>query len=86
MLDLLENSKPVTYNVLRLSIRRRFGSDNCPSTFRKIWATFMRHRGMDSEVIDQAANKIAQKSRNLHTTWKTTIAEKTVNLNANALS
>jgi hypothetical protein len=26
---------------------RRFGTDYCPSAIRKIWATFMRRRGMD---------------------------------------
>jgi hypothetical protein len=36
MLDLLEGTESVTYNVLSLSVKRRSGSDHCPSTFRKI--------------------------------------------------
>jgi hypothetical protein len=42
MLELLESTEPVTYNAMSMSIKRRFGSDHCPSTFRKIWTTFMR--------------------------------------------
>jgi hypothetical protein len=45
MIDLLEGTESVTYNVLSLSVKRWSGSDHCPSTFRKIWATFMRQRG-----------------------------------------
>jgi hypothetical protein len=45
MLDLLEDTEPMTYNAMSLSVKRRFGSDHCPSTFRKVWATFMRQRG-----------------------------------------
>jgi intergrase/recombinase len=52
MLDLLEDSKPVTYNALSLSIKRRFGTDHCPSMFRKIWATYMRNHGLESEIVD----------------------------------
>jgi len=52
MLDLLESTEPVTYNAMSMSMKRRFGSDHCPSTFRKIWATFMRRRGIEPEVID----------------------------------
>ncbi len=52
MLDLLESSEPLTYNALRMGIRRRLGRDHCPGIFRKIWATFMRQRGIDPEVID----------------------------------
>jgi intergrase/recombinase len=52
MLDLLESAEPVTYNAMSMSIKRRFGSDHCPSTFRKVWATFMRRRGIEPEVID----------------------------------
>jgi hypothetical protein len=36
MLDLLEGTKSVTYNVLSLSVKRNSGSDHYPSTFRKI--------------------------------------------------
>ena len=52
MLDLLEDSKPVTYNALSLSIKRRFGTDHCPSMFRKIWATYMRNHGLEPEIVD----------------------------------
>jgi intergrase/recombinase len=52
MLGQLEGTEPMTYNSLSLSVKRRFGSDHCPSIFRKIWATFMRRRGIEPEVID----------------------------------
>jgi hypothetical protein len=52
MLDLLDNAKPVTYDALRSSIRRRLGGGYCPSIFRKIWATYMRHQGLEPEAID----------------------------------
>jgi intergrase/recombinase len=52
MLDLLEDTEPMTYNTPSLSVKRRFGSDHCPSTFRKIRTTFMRQRGIEPEVID----------------------------------
>ncbi len=52
MLGLLESSRPITYEALRSSIRRRLDRDHCPGIFRKIWATFMRRKGIDPEVID----------------------------------
>jgi hypothetical protein len=36
MIDLLEGTESVTYNAMSLSVKRRSGSDHCPSTFRKI--------------------------------------------------
>jgi hypothetical protein len=53
MLDLLEDTEPMTYNALSLSVKRRFGSDHCPSTFRMIWTTFMRRNGMDPELREE---------------------------------
>jgi integrase len=53
MLDQLESTEPMTYNALSLSVKRRFGSDNCPSTFRKIWTTFMRRNGVDPELREE---------------------------------
>jgi len=52
MLDLLDHAKPITYDALRSSIRRRLGGGHCPSIFRKIWATFMRRHGLEPEMID----------------------------------
>jgi len=52
MLSLLDHAEPITYDALRSSIRRRLGSRYCPSIFRKIWATFMRHHGLEPEAID----------------------------------
>ena len=52
MLNLLDHAKPVTYDALRSSIRRRLGGGHCPSIFRKIWATFMRRHGLEPEAID----------------------------------
>jgi len=52
MLNLLDHAKPVTYDALRSSIRRRLGRDHCPSIFRKVWATYMRHHGLEPEAID----------------------------------
>jgi intergrase/recombinase len=52
MFDLLEDLKPMTYNALRLSIKRTLGTRHRLRTLRKIWATFMRQRGIEPEVID----------------------------------
>jgi hypothetical protein len=57
MFDLLEDLKPMTYNALRLSIKRTLGTRHRPRTFRKItfrkiWVTFMRQRGIEPELID----------------------------------
>jgi hypothetical protein len=41
MLDLLEDLKPMTYNALRLSIKRTSGTRHRPRTLRKIWVTFI---------------------------------------------
>jgi hypothetical protein len=38
--------------MLELSIKRRFESNHRLNMFRKIWATFMRRRGMDPEIIE----------------------------------
>jgi hypothetical protein len=53
MLDQLEDTEPMTYNTPSLSVKRRFGSDHCSSTFRKIWTTFMRRNGVDPELREE---------------------------------
>ena len=52
MFVLLEDLKPTTYNALRPSIKRTLGTRHRPRTFRKIWVTFMRQRGIEPELID----------------------------------
>ena len=52
MVEMLEESRPLTYNALRLRIRRR-NSNRCNMhMLRKLWATYMRLQGIESEVID----------------------------------
>ncbi|MEM3793453.1 MAG: integrase [Candidatus Bathyarchaeia archaeon] len=52
MVKLLESGSHPTYNALRMMFRRRFNGRCRLNIFRKIWATYMRRRGVDSEVID----------------------------------
>jgi hypothetical protein len=59
MLDLLEDTEPMTYNALSLSVKRRSGSDHCPSTFRKIWTTFMRRSGVDPELREEDGHRMS---------------------------
>jgi hypothetical protein len=51
ILSLLENQKPLTYDTIRLSIYKQneqFKMSYC----RKIFATFLRNEGLESEIID----------------------------------
>jgi len=52
MVKLLESSSPVNYNALRMMFRRRLNGKCRLNIFRKIWATYMRRRGIEPETID----------------------------------
>jgi len=52
MLKLLETSKPMSYNAVRMKLRRRLEGRCNLNIFRKIWATYMRLKGLDIEIID----------------------------------
>ncbi|MEM0079926.1 MAG: integrase [Nitrososphaerota archaeon] len=52
MVKLLESSSPVNYNALRMMFRRKLNGRCHLNIFRKIWATYMRRRGLEPEIID----------------------------------
>ncbi|MDN5845252.1 MAG: hypothetical protein L0H53_03150 [Candidatus Nitrosocosmicus sp.] len=57
ILSLLENQKPLTYDTIRLSIYKhneQFKMSYC----RKIFATFLRNEGLESEIIDMLQGRI----------------------------
>ncbi|MEM3589061.1 MAG: integrase, partial [Nitrososphaerota archaeon] len=52
MTEALRKAEPLSYNALRLRVRRRNGSRCRVYMLRKLWATYMRLRGVEPEVID----------------------------------
>ena len=57
ILSLTESQKPLTYDTIRLSIYKhheRFKMSYC----RKIFATFLRDEGLESEIIDMLQGRI----------------------------
>ncbi|MCS7145924.1 MAG: integrase [Aigarchaeota archaeon] len=61
ILRLLEKATPVTYEKLRSYFKRRSHSRYELHIFRKIWATYMRCEGIDSEAIDLLQGRISRR-------------------------
>jgi intergrase/recombinase len=57
ILSLLENEKQLTYDMIRLSIYRHHEQFNM-AYCRKIFATFLRNEGIESEIIDLLQGRI----------------------------
>jgi len=60
MLSLLDSIKPPSYNALRCYLKRHMGHSGHFRLFRKIWATYMRREGIDSEVIDLLQGRVSK--------------------------
>ncbi|MGE0389499.1 MAG: integrase [Candidatus Nitrosocosmicus sp.] len=59
ILSLTANQKPVTYNSLRLLLKRR-GQQFNMAYCRKIFATFLRNEGIEAEIIDLLQGRISK--------------------------
>jgi intergrase/recombinase len=57
MIQTLENSKPITYNMLKSFLFRKNVNISL-NYFRKIYATFLRQRGIEIEIIDLLQGRI----------------------------
>ena len=60
ILNLLQDSRPVSYDKLRSYFRRRSRSKFSLHFFRKIWATYMRHEGIEPEIIDLLQGRVSK--------------------------
>ncbi|MEM3884377.1 MAG: integrase [Nitrososphaerota archaeon] len=52
MLETLDSCRPISYSLIHKILKRRLNSGCRLDYFRKIWATYMRLKGIDPEVID----------------------------------
>jgi intergrase/recombinase len=59
ILSLLTKQKPVTYNSLRLLMKRR-GKQFNMAYCRKIFATFLRNEGIEAEIIDLLQGRVSK--------------------------
>jgi len=57
MVEALENSKPITYNMLKSHLFRKSVKISL-NNFRKIYATYLRQRGCEIEIIDLLQGRI----------------------------
>jgi intergrase/recombinase len=57
MMEALEKSKPITYNMLKSFLFRKSVNISL-NYFRKIYATFLRQKGIEIEIIDLLQGRI----------------------------
>jgi len=57
LLMALEKAAPITYNMLRMYLRRR-GMRPCFNVFRKLFATFLRQKGLEAELVDYLQGRV----------------------------
>jgi len=60
MLNLLERVRPTSSDSLRQCFKRKSRSKCSFHAFRKIWATYMRHEGIEPEVIDLLQGRVSR--------------------------